>query len=255
MRVLITGGTGRLGEQVLARHADSGISWRILSRRQSRGTHDWAVGDLVTGEGLAAAMHGVDAILHLASDPTNPEHDVRGTERLVKAAADSSVRHLLFLSIIGVDQNPLPYYRAKCQAEAVVIHGRVPWSVLRAAQFHSFVDSLLHRMIRIPGLITVPSGFKVQSVADEDVADRLVEALERGPVGRARDYAGPEVVSVSDAAREWRTARHLRRAVLPVPVPGRIARAFRRGSNIPVESDRGNEKWSDWLRRHYATAT
>jgi uncharacterized protein YbjT (DUF2867 family) len=255
MRVLITGGTGRLAGHILARHGASGIAWRILSRRPYTGTHDWAVGDLVTGAGLPAAVEGVDAILHLASDPTRPEQDVCGTKRLAGAAAASGVRHLLFLSIIGVDRIPLPYYRAKLEAEAAVMRGGVPWTVLRAAQFHSFIDWLFRRTLRVPGLMIVPAGFKIQSVADEDMADRLVAALQTGPAGRTRDYAGPEILRVSEAARVWRSARGLRRAILPAPVPGQIAGAFRRGGNTTVYSDQGHETWASWLRRQYPSAT
>lgn len=252
MRVLVTGGTGRLAQHILARQAANGINWRILSRRPSAGEPDRAVGDLVSGHGLAEALEGIDAVLHLASDPAQPTNDVRGTERLVEAAGAAGVTHLLFLSIIGVDTIPYPYYAAKRTAERLVEAGAVPWTVLRVAQFHSFVDWLLGRALRIPGLILAPGGFSVQSVADEDVAERVLKALAAGPIGRARDFAGPEILRASEAARRWQQARGLRRAVVPLPIPGRVARAFRTGANTATDGDRGVETWRDWLARRYA---
>lgn len=252
MRVLITGGTGRLAHHIFAHSAAAALSWRVLSRRPAADNRDWAVGDLVSGTGVAAALEGVEAVLHLASDPAQPARDVRATEHLVRAAGTAGVRHLLFLSIVGVDRIPYPYYEAKRAAERIIEEGAVPWTVLRAAQFHSFVDWLLAQALRLPGLIVVPAGFRVQSVAEEDMAQRLLDALAAGPVGRAADFAGPEILRASDAARQWRRAKRLRRAVAPVPVPGRVARAFRTGANTAPDGDRGVETWGAWLARRYA---
>lgn len=252
MRVLITGGTGRLAAHVLATAAPD-VSWRVLSRRPQPGPHEAAVGDLVTGAGVADAVQGMDAVLHLASDPTRPADDVRSAEQLVRAAAAARVGHLLFLSIVGVDRIPYPYYQAKLAGEAIIAGGAVPWTILRATQFHSFVDWLLSRTLRVPGLILVPAGIAVQSVADGEVAARLVGALRAGPARRARDFAGPEILTASVAARPWRRARQLGRAIVPVPIPGAVARAFRTGANTAPDGDRGRETWGDWVRRRYAT--
>lgn len=254
MNVLLTGGTGRLGQRVLSRPLGAPIAWRVLSRHLAANTDKSAVADLVTGNGLPEALAGIDAVLHLASDPAQPSDDIEAAKHLVGAASQAGVRHLVFLSIIGVGRIPYPYYEAKLAAEHVVAAGRVPWTILRAAQFHSFVDWLLGKAARVPGLIIVPAGFTVQSVADDDIADRLVRVLLHGPSGRARDFAGPEVLDVVQAAQTWQQARQLRRAVVPIPVPGRVARAFRRGANTAPDGDRGLETWSSWLQRRYAGA-
>lgn len=248
MRVLITGGSGRLAQHLLSRPAASAFSWRVLSRRSAPpGRSDWAVGDLVSGEGLAAALEGIDAVLHLASDAAHPQNDVRAAEQLVRATASAGVKHVIYLSIIGVDRIPYRYYQAKHAAEEVLAAGSAPWTILRAAQFHSFIDWLLHQALRVPGLILVPAGFRVQSVADEEMADRLIEVLRAGPAGRPRDFAGPEIMSASDAARTWRRVRRVRRAIAPIPVLGAVGRAFRTGANTAPESDRGRVTWSEWL--------
>lgn len=251
MRVLITGGTGRLAARVFARPGASRVAWRVLSRRPAAGPHEAVAGDLVTGAGVPDAIRGVDAILHLASDPARPGNDVRAAEHLVRAAKAARVGHFVFLSIVGVDRIPYPYYQAKFRAEDVVAGGGTPWTILRAAQFHSFIDWLLSQTLRIPGLTLVPAGFAVQSVADDEVADRLLGALRADPSGRARDFAGPEILPASAAARAWLAARRLGRAILPVPIPGAVARAFRTGANTAPAGDRGHETWAEWLRTRY----
>lgn len=90
------------------------------------------------------AVASIDAIIHAASDSRNAEAvDVEGTRRLVDAARARGVRHVVFISIVGIDQIPFAYYQKKLAAESIVMSGGVPYSVLRATQFHSLVDGLI----------------------------------------------------------------------------------------------------------------
>jgi uncharacterized protein YbjT (DUF2867 family) len=190
----------------------------------------------------------VDAVLHLASNPRQPSEDAHATRRLLDAAAEMDVRHLVYVSIIGVDRIPYPYYEAKRAVERMVMDGRTPWTILRVAQFHSFVDFLFAgAAARYPLVFAVPAGWWVQSVADVEVADRLIDVLRDGPAGRLRDCAGPEILRVSAAARTWAEIRRVRKPVIPVPIPGAVARAFRTGANTAVDADRGTITWRTWL--------
>ena len=133
MKVLVTGASGNLGSAVLPRLVKDGHEVRPMSRRSRPG---WVTADLETGEGLAEAVRDVDAIVHLASSPTRTRNtDVEGTRRLAAAAAAAGVRHLLFISIVGIDRVPLPYYKLKVETEAVIRESGVPFTILRAAQF------------------------------------------------------------------------------------------------------------------------
>lgn len=249
MRVLVTGGSGRLARHVFARAPERELSLRVLSRRRASPgeRRAWAVGDLTNGTGLAAALDGVDAVLHLASDPQRSATDIEGTRRLVEFAAAAGVRHLLFLSIIGVDRIPYPYYRDKRAAEQLVEGGAVPWSIIRMAQFHSFVDWQLTRLGSKPFVMPVPRGFRVQSLDDGEAAERLIVALGEGPAGRLRDFAGPEIVAADEAADQWRRARGIRKPLLRLWLPGATAAAFREGHNTAPEGDRGRITWAEWL--------
>jgi len=100
------------------------------------------------------------------------------------------------VSIVGIDRIPFAYYQRKLAAERLIAESGVPFSILRATQFHSFVATLLNEASRYPFVMPIPSGFFVQSVAVEEVAARLCRAIDDGPCGRLRDFGGPEVLPV-----------------------------------------------------------
>ncbi len=118
--VLITGGTGTLGSKLTPILAARGHEVRVLSRRPGRGTH---VGDLTTGDGLAAAAAGADLVVHAASD-TRParlgQADQQQTSTLLADILDC--RHLLYISIVGIDAIPFRYYQAKLAWYARLAH-------------------------------------------------------------------------------------------------------------------------------------
>jgi nucleoside-diphosphate-sugar epimerase len=113
MRLLITGGTGTLGQAIVRSRKAGGLKVRVQSRRARTAAMsadvEWATAELATGEGLRAACEGVDAIVHAASDPRNAHGvDVRGTELLVDAARSAGIGHIVYISIVGIDRIPFP---------------------------------------------------------------------------------------------------------------------------------------------------
>src|SRR4051794_6980079 len=130
--VLVTGGTGVLGRHVVSLARERGHDVRVLSRRPGAGTH---VGDLATGAGVAEAARGAELVVHAASDTRRlGRSDLEQTRRLLAAARDA--RHLLFISIVGIDAIPYAYYRRKLACERAVAASGVPHTTLRATQFH-----------------------------------------------------------------------------------------------------------------------
>src|SRR3989337_3515075 len=153
-RALITGGTGVLGREVAGRLSQAGYSVRVVSRRAAPAEGaptEWAQAQIETGEGLAEAVAGVDVIVHCASSPfrRTREVDVEGTRRLLAAAGRVGVSHFVYISIVGVDRIPLPYYKAKLAAERLIEESGVPYSILRATQFHSLIDRFLGTLVRL----------------------------------------------------------------------------------------------------------
>ncbi|MFJ8581447.1 SDR family oxidoreductase [Micromonospora sp. NPDC093277] len=253
MRVLVTGASGRLGRKVVPRLRDGGCTVRALSRRpREDSTVEWTVADLATGEGLAAAVDGVAAVLHLASSSARRTHavDVLGTGRLVAAADRAGVGHLVYVSIVGVDRVPLGYYRHKLAAEQVVAAGPVPWSVLRATQFLEFLEELLRGAGRL-GPVIGDRAVLAQPVDSGEVADRLVAMLAAGPSYAVAEFGGPQVLRFDEAVRAWQAARRSHRPLLPVPIPGRLGRALRSGGLTTTVTPTGSRIWADHLADTY----
>jgi uncharacterized protein YbjT (DUF2867 family) len=250
MRVLITGGTGLLGSALVRTAAGAGHEVRVLSRRARAASEgvEYAVGDIASGVGLSAALEGVDAVIHAASDPRRPEEvDVGGSSRLVEAARAASVGHLIYVSIVGVDRIPVRYYRAKLKAEQIVASSGVPHTVVRATQFHAFVAWLISQAARVPLVLPLPSGFKFQPVDETEVAARLVRCLADGPRGRAGDFGGPEVLPLEEMAAAWMEAAGVRKKVLRLPLPGAAAASLRAEANTAPDGERGSVSWGEWL--------
>lgn len=254
MRILITGGSGHLGSDFAEAAARAGHTVRLMSRRPAPGDPgtEWARADLDTGEGVAEAVTGIDVVVHAASDPrTAGRTDVEGTRTLVDAAQEAGVRHFVYVSIVGIDRIPFPYYRHKLAAEEIVRERGIPHSILRAAQFHYFVDMLLQQAARIPLVLLLPSRFCVQSVAIPEVSQRLLDVIAAGPEGMLADFVGPRAMSIREAARLWLRARRMNRMIIPLYVPGTVAAGFRAGHNTLPERPSGSVTWEDWLAKRY----
>ncbi|PAX85109.1 SDR family oxidoreductase, partial [Streptomyces albidoflavus] len=137
--ILVTGGTGKLGRPLVARLREDGQDVRVLSRRDPHHPVD-----LRKGQGLDAALAGVGTVVHCASSPMGGDAEAAGN--LLAAAGRAGVEHLVYISIVGVDQVPYPYYRVKHQVERMAEESGIGWTVLRATQFHDLVRSVLRAL-------------------------------------------------------------------------------------------------------------
>ncbi len=246
--VLVTGGTGSLGSRVVDRLRDAGGGVRALSRRGRDGA---IKGDLLSGEGLEEAVEGVGTIIHCASSPLRRarQTDVEGTVRLLQAASRAGVSHFLYVSIVGVDRAPYyPYFRVKLEVERLVERSKVPWTILRATQFHEFVLKQIRFLERGP-LALAPKGFLFQPIETGEVADRLVELALSAPAGRVPDVGGPEVRTAVDLTRSYLRAAGRQKGVLEIPIPGRTARAWRQGAHLAADHKYGRTTWEGFLGR------
>jgi uncharacterized protein YbjT (DUF2867 family) len=262
-RVLITGASGLLGRQLLARPASASHRIRATSRgrvpRTDAGTRahggadgadvEWVRADLATGEGLGEALRGVEVVVHAATAPGRAAHatDVAGTERLLRAAAKAGVQHVVYVSIVGVDRVPVDYYRRKLDAETLVRAGALPWTIVRGTQFHPFMASILRRLAFGP-IGIAPVGFRCQPLDAGEFADALWQTVDERPAGRTRDVGGPEVLTWEAMLRAWLAARGRSPRVLALPVPGAAAAALRRGDGTAPAHATGRVTWEAWLR-------
>jgi len=241
--LLLTGGTGTLGRAIVAA-ADPG-DVRILSRqaRQASG-QDWARADLLTGDGLDAALNGVQTIVHCASNPRGG--DARMTRMLVDAARRSATPpHLVYISIVGVDRIPLGYYREKLWTERVVQSSGLPWTILRATQFHQLVFSLFDAQRRMP--VVFSPRIRLQPIAVEDVAGELLRLAAGPAVQRAADIGGPQILTAAEIARNTFTALGVQRRIASFRLPGAAFAALRAGDNLVPGNRFGRATYSDFL--------
>jgi uncharacterized protein YbjT (DUF2867 family) len=209
---------------------------------------EWAQADIASGNGIAEAVERISIIVHAASDARRAETvDVGGTRNLVEAARKAGVSHLIYISIVGVDDIPFGYYERKRVAEEIIESSDLPYSILRATQFHSLVNSLLLAASRLPIIMPIPTDFRFQSVDESEVAKRLAGCITDGPRGRVADFGGPEVLSLGEMAQSWLEVAHVRKRLIRLPLPGAVAAAFRDGKNTVPDGARGEIRWRDWL--------
>jgi uncharacterized protein YbjT (DUF2867 family) len=260
--ILVTGGTGTLGRLVVPRLRDAGYEVRVLSRRSREGRTgvEFVTGDLATGEGVEAAVAGTEIIVHCAGGARGDEVK---TGHLVRAAAPAGVRHLVYISVVGADRVPVAsaldramfgYFAAKLATEQVVADSGLPWTTLRATQFHDLLFMVVRQLARLP-VIPVPAGIRFQPVDAGDVADRLVELALGAPAGLVPDLAGPRVYELDELVRSYLRAAGRRRPILPVRIPGKAARALRAGANLAPDRAVGRRTWEEFLASRVTSPT
>jgi uncharacterized protein YbjT (DUF2867 family) len=255
MNVLVTGGTGTLGRHVVMLLRQSGHRARILSR-QPRGHVDAVQGDLRTGTGLDKALAGMDAIIHAATGArqslTSRATDVGGTRRLLDHAREARIKHVVYISIVGIDRiEGYPYYRTKLRAEAIVREGAVPWSILRATQFHDLMELFLGGFTKIPTLAILPFDWQFQPVHAREVAQRLVDVVLSGPVGMLPDFGGPEVRDFKSLAESWLTARKQSRRLINLSLPFKFSKQWAEGLLTCPDHKDGKITFGQYLEEKY----
>jgi uncharacterized protein YbjT (DUF2867 family) len=235
--IVVTGASGSLGRPLLPL---LGPDVHALSRSARTGQGvTWHVADLATGGG-AEVLKQADTVIHLASDPRK-KTDVAQTRTLLAHTRPDA--HLVYISIVGVDDHPYGYYQVKLEVERL-IEAR-PHTILRTTQFHGFVAMFFAFMAKGP-LLLVPSGTSGQPVAVEEVAARLAALALDKPAGRVPDLGGPEVLDVRSMARSYLRAVGKRRPILPIRLPGKAAAAFREGKHLAATTTPG-QTWAQYL--------
>lgn len=253
MRVAVIGGTGEVGSRVVAELAARGDHVRAVSRRAPQAGKlpagvEHAAADLTNGDGLAAALVGVEVVVEVANDrPRAREVLVDGTLRLLAVEAEAGVRHHVAISIVGCDRVPHSYYKTKVAQEQALASGTVPWTLLRATQFHALVAAAFAATARFRVLprIRVP----LQPIDSAVVARRLAELAHAEPAGRVGDVAGPQVETLAALADQWRAQQG--RRLLPLPLPPRVlgkgAREMAAGHLTDPAAATGGPTFAQWL--------
>ena len=240
-RVLVTGGTGTVGRIVVDHLAAAGKDVRVLSRgRRPQQSTDvqHVVGDVQTGDGLDEALDGVDTIVHC----------VYPSEHLVAAAKRAGSPHLVYVSIVGIDRIPFTLYRTMLANERTIAESGLPWTVMRATQFHDLIAFLL-RMLAKPPVMALPAGLRFQPVDVRDVGERLAHLALGEPLGRAPDFGGPQPRALDDLARSYLAIVGKRRPIVPIRLPGKVFRGIGAGGLLTPEHAEGTITFEQYLRQ------
>ncbi|MFB7883741.1 SDR family oxidoreductase [Microbacterium sp. NPDC056057] len=243
MRIAVAGGTGVVGSHVVEAVRADGHDAVVLSR----GTGV----DLTTGAGLDAALDGVDAVIDTANVSTlSADAATRffqtATGNLVAAAAQARVPHVVLLSIVGIDRMPYDYYAGKLAQERVVEAASVPWTILRATQFHEFAAQLFDRA-KVGPLHVAPRA-RVQPVAAREVGAYLARLAAGAPQGRAADLAGPHEERLDDMVKAYARRTGHGGWIPSVSLPGAQMKGMRAGLALPGDGAvLGVQPFAEWL--------
>ena len=258
MQIAVAGGTGVLGSLVVEELARRGHAVRALSRRAPEravaGAEHRAV-DLTTGAGLRDALAGVDTVVDAANRNDRRARTVlvQGTRQLIAAAASEGVAHVVEISIVGIDEMPLSYYKTKLEQERTVEQGDVPWSIVRATQFHQLLDWVFGKTARFG--VVASGSFAVAPVDPLVVARVLANAVETGPGGRVAEVGGPQAEPLADLARCWLKSGRRRGARVPLPMRRGMRESLAAGALVPADGAlRHGPSFAEWLRARAAAS-
>jgi uncharacterized protein YbjT (DUF2867 family) len=209
-------------------------------------------GDLATGEGIEVAVDGAGTIVHCAGSPKGDEDKALN---LVRAASRAGAAHLVYISVVGAGRIPIDsrvdramfgYFGSKLAAERIVAGSGLPFTTLRATQFHDLILMVAQQMAKLP-VAPIPAGFQVQPIHADEVAARLVELALGEPAGWVPDMGGPRVYGAAELLRGYLRATQRRRPIVPLWLPGKAARVFRSGANLAPEQAVGRRTWEEFL--------
>jgi uncharacterized protein YbjT (DUF2867 family) len=236
-------GTGLIGSQVISDLTAAGHDAAGHSR--STGV------DLLTSTGLDNAVRGADVVVDVTNSPTFDDASLdffrTSVTNLLAAAQAAGVRHIVTLSIVGVDLVPdMAYYRAKALQEDLVKAGPIPYSIVRATQFMEFVVSSMDwttdgDVVRLP---TTP----IQPISSADVAAAVADVAAGTPLRGTRNIAGPEVFTLDELGRITLTATGDNRHVVTDEAAGLFALVKGNVLTAPEGAHLASTHFRDWLR-------
>ena len=237
-KIAVTGATGRVGSHLVEILEQRGHD--VVPIARSKGV------DVVSGEGLDEALAGVETIIDTATGPSPDQEEATAfftasARNLQRAGAAAGAKRIVVVSIIGIDKFQGGYNAAKLAQEQALLEGPLPVRIVRAAQFHEFVDPLVGWTIQ-DGVAYVPE-MRTQLVAARVVAETLADAAEEPEIenGRITEVAGPQEERLADVAAALFASRgdsiEIRESVAVAASPAtRTPRPMRRAPRCPTRA-------------------
>jgi uncharacterized protein YbjT (DUF2867 family) len=256
MKILVTGGTGVIGEGAIPELLSRGHAVRLLSRHAADDAKQWTGvepfdGDIADASSVIGAADDCDVVLHIAGiaaeDPpktTFESVNVGGTSNVVAEAIRAQVKRFVFVSSLGADTGTSDYHRSKRQAEQIVQQSALDWTIVRPGNVYGPGDeviSLILKMVRtLPAVPVIDNGDQqFQPLWHEDLAKVLAAAAERVDLsGKVLEAAGPDITNMNDLLSRF--GKITGRSPMRIPVPAMFAQLASRLSpvDLPVDENK-----------------
>ena len=246
MKIVIIGGTGLIGTKLVNHLRQQGHD--VVAASPSKGINS------VTGEGLAAALAGAQAVVDVTNSPSWEDQAVleffeTSTRNLLAAEAVAGVGHHVALSVVGTERLLASgFFRAKMAQEKLIQASPVPYTIVRATQFSEFVGSIANsatdgQTVRLPSAL-------LQPIVSDDVAAALASVVVAEPLNRMVEVAGPDAIPLDEAVRQFLKANRDPRMVITDEQAKYFGIPLKHRSLVPDGKPRlGSTHFADWLRR------
>lgn len=244
MKIVVIGGSGLIGSNVVARLHQKG--YEVVAASPKSGVNS------ITREGLAEAMSGAQVVVDVANSPSWEDAAVlaffeTSTRNLLAAEAAAGVGLHLALSIVGSERSPdNGYFRAKKAQEDLIKASGRPFTILRATQFFEFVGGIVESGANGDTIRLSPALF--QPIASDDVAAALADLAVASPVNGTVEIAGADAAPLDEFARQFLAAKGDRRKVIADVHARYFGSELNDQSLTPIGKARiGDISFADWL--------
>lgn len=244
LKIVVIGGSGLIGSQLVKNL--TALGHEVVAASPSKGVNT------ITGEGLAEALAGADVVVDVANSPSFEDQAVlsffeTAGENIARAEAAAGVKHHLALSVVGTDRLPESgYFRAKLAQEKKIKASGIPYTILRATQFHEFVPAIAQA--GSPDGKTTLSSAMMQPVFSGDVAAALTRLAIAPPADNIIELAGPEKIRMDELVRRWFAARGEKHEVLTDDTAGYFGTPVDDRSLTPDDDPLiGSKTFNQWL--------
>lgn len=242
-----------MGSVLVSQLSKNNFRFKVLTSKITEGaptSSSLIYGNLANGNGLKTALRGVEVIIHCASNFFDHEKvDVAGTQNLINSLDKATVRLLIYVSIVGVDDIPLPYYRSKRKAESIIQQSGFPYLILRFTQFHNFVRYLLngfeHNSVSLP-YVEIPDGLQFQSISMDDAAKTILFNTKSMNLGII-ETGGPEILKLDKMAEIYLRLKKSNKTLKLIEVNDELHKAFIGGKNLTKNKLKDGINWEMFL--------
>jgi uncharacterized protein YbjT (DUF2867 family) len=251
MKIVVIGGTGRIGSKTVAILRQGGHEVVAASPQSGINT--------ITGEGLKQAMAGTHVVIDLANSPSFEDKAVleffetSGRNLLAAEAAAGSIRHHVALSIVGIDRSDNGYFRGKVAQEKLIKASGTPYTIIRSTQFMEFLGGIAASSAN-GNIVSISPGL-FQPIAADDVAANVADVALATPRNGIVEIAGPERAPFNEIVARYLKAVGDPRQVVSDPEAKYFGGRVEQHSLVPLgEARLGRIGFDEWLRRSQAAA-